>query len=250
MRLRQIALVARALEPVVEDLCAVLGLEVCFHDPGVEVFGLRNALLPVGPDAFLEVVSPVRPDTAAGRHLDRYGGDGGYMVIVQSDDLAADRARVAALGVRVVWEITLPDAATIHLHPHDVGAAIVSIDAMAPPESWRWAGPDWRPHVRTEVTRELAGATLAARDPAAMAARWAAVLGCPARAAGDVAHEVRLEPGTLRFEPLAGGYGERLAGVTLRVTDPAEVRARAARRSLPTDEGAVTIGGVRFALAR
>jgi len=240
MRLRQIALVARALEPVVEDLCAVLGLEVCFHDPGVEVFGLRNALLPVGPDAFLEVVSPMRPDTAAGRHLDRYGGDGGYMVIVQSDDLAADRARVAALGVRVVWEITLPDAATIHLHPHDVGAAIVSIDAMAPPESWRWAGPDWRPHVRTEVTRELAGATLAARDPAAMAARWAAVLGCPARAAGDVAHEVRLEPGTLRFEPLAAGdrpgRGARTGGTSLA----AHRRGRGDHRRRPLRAGVLT----------
>ena len=34
LRIRQLALVARDLEPVVEDLCAVLGVSVCFRDPG------------------------------------------------------------------------------------------------------------------------------------------------------------------------------------------------------------------------
>src|SRR5512145_1003705 len=108
MRLRQIALVARELDSTVEVLCDVLGIEVAFHDPGVEVFGLRNAVMPLG-DTFLEVVSPDRPGTSAGRLLERRGGDGGYMVIVQSQAKAADRARVGSLGVRIVWEADLPD---------------------------------------------------------------------------------------------------------------------------------------------
>src|SRR5262245_66578243 len=83
VRLRQVALVAAELEPAVDSLCDVLGLEVAYHDPGVEVFGLRNAVMPVG-DTFLEVVAPDRPGTTAGRLLDQRGGDGGYMVIVRS----------------------------------------------------------------------------------------------------------------------------------------------------------------------
>lgn len=248
MRLRQIALVAHALEPVVDDLCAVLGLEVCFHDPGVETFGLRNALMPLGPDAFLEVISPLRPGTAAGRQLERSGGDGGYMVIVQTDDLAADRARMAALGVRIVWEVTLPDAATIHLHPRDVGGAILSLDAMDPPASWRWAGPDWQRHVRTDVTERLLGATLAAHDPAAMSARWASVLGRPASPAGGGAWVLPVGDASLVFAPVPSGGGECLAGVALRVRDPETVRARAAARGLSTPPGAVVVGGTRFAL--
>ncbi len=59
MRIRQIALVTRELAPVVETLEQVLAVEVCFRDPGVGVFGLENALFPIG-DTFLEVVSPVR----------------------------------------------------------------------------------------------------------------------------------------------------------------------------------------------
>jgi hypothetical protein len=123
MRLRQIALVARELEPTVEALCDVLGVEVAFHDPGVEVFGLRNAVMPLG-DTFLEVVSPERPGTSAGRLLERRGGDGGYMVIVQSQDREGDRSRMQRLGVRIVWEANLDDAATLHLHPRDVGGWI------------------------------------------------------------------------------------------------------------------------------
>src|SRR5258705_13594247 len=143
MRLRQIALVAGDLEKTVDDLCAVLGLEVCYRDPGVAEFGLRNALMPIAT-SFLEVVSPQQPGTTAGRLLEKRRGDGGYMVIVQTDDLAADRERVEKLGIRIVWKADLSDAATIHLHPRDVGAAIVSLDQMRPPESWRWAGPEWR----------------------------------------------------------------------------------------------------------
>ena len=68
LRLRQIALVAEELAPTVDDLRAVLGLEVCFNDPGVKTFGLENALLPVG-NQFLEVVAPIEEGTAGGRYL-------------------------------------------------------------------------------------------------------------------------------------------------------------------------------------
>ena len=176
MRLRQIALVARELDPVVEDLCAVLGLEVCFRDPGVAEFGLHNALMPIGT-CFLEVVSPMRPDTTAGRLLGKRGGDGGYMVIAQTDDLPRDRRRLAALGVRIVWQIELPDAQTIHLHPRDIGAAILSLDQMPEPESWRWGGPSWRSHMKTDVTKALVGAELQSPQPGALAARWGQVFG-------------------------------------------------------------------------
>ncbi|MEO6398603.1 MAG: VOC family protein, partial [Tepidiformaceae bacterium] len=176
MRLRQIALVAAQLEPVVDDLCAVFGIRVAFNDPGVGTYGLENAVMPIG-NTFLEVVAPVRPETTAGRYLQRRGGDGGYMVILQSDDLDADRARFAELGIRVVAQLDFDHARGTHLHPRDVGGAILSVDDMDPPESWEWAGPDWKAAVDISLVAGITGVAIQAGDAGALADRWAEVLG-------------------------------------------------------------------------
>jgi hypothetical protein len=246
MRLRQVALVARELDPVVADLRAVFGLGEPYADPGVGVFGLRNAVFPIG-DTFLEVVSPVEEGTTAGRLLERRGGDGGYMAIFQTEHLAMHRARLTRLGVRIVWETTLEDAATIHLHPKDVGGAIVSLDTMDPPESWRWAGPDWKSRVRTEVVREIVGAELQSGDPARLAARWAEVLDKSASPAGDE-YAIRLEGGSVRFVREEDGRGEGVSGVDLRATDRERALAAARARGLLLSGDEVGICGTRVRL--
>ena len=93
LRLRQICLVAPHLEPVIGDIAAIMGLEVCYRDGNVAKYGLENALLPVDT-ILLEVVAPFQPGTAAGRFLDKTGGRGGYMAIFCCDDPdARGRAR-------------------------------------------------------------------------------------------------------------------------------------------------------------
>ena len=247
MRLRQVALVAKELEPTVEALCGVLGIEVAFHDPGVEVFGLRNAVMPIG-DTYLEVVSPDRPGTTAGRLLERRGGDGGYMVIVQSQDRAGDRARMERLGVRIVWEASLDDAATLHLHPRDVGGAILSLDWMDPPDSWRWAGPRWREAAKTDAVRAITGVELQADDPAAMARRWSEVLDSPAREdGGDYAISLA-GGGVIRFGKDRDGRGEGVSGLVVAAADPARVRERARARGALRPDGSIALCGVRIEL--
>ena len=86
IQLRQICLVAHELEPVIDDLRSILGINSCYVDPGVAKFGLENNLMPIGRN-FLEVVAPIQENTAGGRYLDRRSGDGGYMVITQVDTL-------------------------------------------------------------------------------------------------------------------------------------------------------------------
>ena len=92
LRLRQICLVAPELTKSVAQLESVLGLKTCFHDPGVEKYGLNNALLPIGTN-FLEVVAPFQDGTTTQRYMDRRGGSGGYMVIMQCDDVEKRRHR-------------------------------------------------------------------------------------------------------------------------------------------------------------
>jgi Glyoxalase-like domain len=179
VRLRQAVLVTGELEPVACALRSALDLEEPFRDPGVGYFGLTNVVFALG-DCFLEVISPVRPNTAAGRYLLRHDGDGGYMAIFDLEDLEGARARAQAAGIRVAWQIDLPDISATHLHPADAGGAIVSLDRSRPYGTWRWGGPQWTGRTGRGAPGRLAGITVAVRDPAAVAARWAEVLDVPA----------------------------------------------------------------------
>ena len=131
IQLRQIAMVARKLEPVIDDLTSILGINRCYVDPGVAAFGLENTLMPVGLN-FLEVVAPVEDNTAGGRYLDRRQGDGGYMVITQADSRETQvKVRQNALdhGVRVAHEAEREEWFLCQLHPSDLKASFLEIDS-------------------------------------------------------------------------------------------------------------------------
>ncbi len=247
MRLRQVVIAARDLETTVAHLTAVLDLEVSFRDPGVAEFGLVNAVMPVG-DTFLEVISPVTATAPARRFLERRGGDGGYMVMLQSTRLDDDRRRIDALGIRVVWQLDLEDIRDTHLHPADVGGAILALDDARPPASWRWAGPGWEAHVRPGGARAITGVQLAGADPAALAGRWAQVLDRPAIPTPD-GFEIGLAPGALRFTRSPGDPAPHIVGYQIAVADRARVLATARARALDVAGDTVTIAGTRFALA-
>jgi hypothetical protein len=231
--LRQVALVAHDCAAVAEELRSAFGWPPPFHDPGVSQFGLTNAVLAAG-DTFVEVVAPARTDTAAGRYLERRGGDGGYMAIFQVPDIAFARRRIAALGVRVIWMADLPDIAATHLHPRDVAGAIVSVDWAAPPEAWRWAGPAWTGRAPDHAPGGVTGLTIEVADPAAAARRWAAVLGASAAADESCARiELPDHDQWLRFVPAVRGHGEGIIEVSI-----------AGLSGAPR-----TIGGIRFEAA-
>ena len=172
IRLRQVVIAARDLETTVDRLCAKLGLRVCFNDPGVAEFGLHNALLTVG-DQFIEVVSPITLNSAAGRLLDRRRAEvTAYMVMFEVDDLDDRLAALGTSGVRIVWSGDYPTIRGRHLHPADIGGAIVSLDQAEPRGSWQWAGPHWVAHADNSVATAIAGYTIGTDDPAAVERRW------------------------------------------------------------------------------
>ena len=151
------------------------------------------------------------------------------MVLVQVDDLEAHRRRVTAEGFRIVHDggATQPVAAAgerpatihgIHLHPKDVGGAILSIDAADPPESWGWAGYDWAYHSRPEVVTDLVAIDIQGDQPDELAARWGRALGHDV-----VDRRIELADATIRFVPATDGRGDGLAAADLVAAD----RARA-----------------------
>jgi hypothetical protein len=245
VRLRQIALAATDLEGTVAALCDVLGIGGPFRDPGVAVFGLDNAVLPIG-ETFLEVVSPVRDDATAKRWIAKRGGDAGYMAIFQCDDLASfarEVERAKRARAVVVWEGEHEGARTAHFHPRHLGA-IVSLDGMPSWDEWVWAGPGWRERAQRGTSTAITGAELAGPDPERLAARWSELLGIAARRTGDGFAIELPRGGRISFH--AGGEGDALVGVEIALADRARFESRARARSVLGADGTASIAGVRF----
>jgi hypothetical protein len=245
MRLRQIAFAARDLPRASQQLAELFALDAPYRDLGVAAFELDNVVYVFG-DQFIEIVSPVQPGTSGGRHIERRG-DSGYMLLLQTDDLDRERARFARLGLREVHASEHDDIRAVHLHPKDVGAAIVSVDQPTPAAAWRWGGPLWRLQPSARAAQRIVGVALEARDPHAMARRWAEVfgLGTPQARAGT--WRLTLDGGWLDFVG-AGTNGEGIAGFTLAVAELDALLQRAARIGLPVSGQAVQLLGARIEL--
>jgi hypothetical protein len=251
LRLRQLVLIARELAPVVDELRDVFGLEVAFRDPAVATFGLENAVFPVG-NQFLEVVAPVREGTAGGRYLDRRGGDGGYMVILQCDDHAPRKRRAAELGIRKAMEHDEPEFRIMQLHPRDTGGCLLEIDEQIgsekPDDPWIPAGRNWKSAVRTDVVRGIAAAEIQTPDPADLAARWGQIVELPVGADAGAQSSLHFDNANVRFVKDADGRGEGLGGIDLTVADRSRLLAAAKRRGRQVSDDLVNICGVRFRL--
>lgn len=247
MRLRQIALMAHQIAPVADALGKVFGLRSAFSDPAVGAFGLSNVVMPVGGE-FLEVLEPIRPETAGSRYLVRRGGDAGYMVILQDQESLDHRARLAGVGVRVIAASGPDRYRFTHFHPADCAGVLLSIDSVVG-EDWReplcdWpaAGPDWRA-AQSEVSLGIPSVTIQARDPEGAAAIWSRLLQRPCQREGD-AFVLPLEPGLIRFVSPVDEDGTGVVAMEIRVVDPVAALQRAQAAGLRLVGSAVRICGV------
>jgi hypothetical protein len=248
MRLRQICLVAPHLEPVIPDIAAIMGLEVCYRDGNVEKYGLVNALLPVDT-ILLEVVAPFQGGTAAGRFIEKTSGRGGYMAIFCCDDPDAHAARANALGVRTANVITHAPYRGIQLHPRDCRAAFIEFNhtdgsddvlGVYPP-----AGPDWQQHIRKEVTQALTGVEMQSPDPIGLAEHWGKIIDVGVTTGTEGVAELELPNATFRF---VKGAHEIMSALEFRVDDVAKVCEAAKARGYALSGNEFFIGGVNFRL--
>lgn len=220
LRLRQIAMVAPDLAPVEAEVGQIVGVPVCYRDPGVGKYGLHNALWALG-GTFLEALAPTQDGTTAGRYMARRGGATGYMVILDSDDLGPVRARLAGLGVRLVEDLSVGDAAlhatALHLHPRDTGGCLLSIDQHGPDSgmmgSYMWAGPAWAGSANPDLA--ISDAVMTCDNPEATAARWSQILDRLAVPHG-AGWRIVLDHGALDFVASSDPRGEGLAAIRLR----------------------------------
>jgi hypothetical protein len=247
LRLRQICVVAPHLEPSVSTICTVLGTMVSYVDPNVEKYGLVNALMPFG-NSFLEVVAPTEDGTAAGRYLDRRAGEGGYMVILDCDDIEPWLAHLPAVGVRIANDLDYPgEYRGLQLHPRDTGGALLEINHShggAWDGPYHPAGPRWKGAADDD---RIVAAELQSGDPAHLAARWSEILRRPVREAAGVP-TIDLDLGVLRFVPAMDGRGEGLGGIDVKIPRHERARFAARQKEVSEEDGALMLCGTRVRL--
>jgi hypothetical protein len=246
IRLRQICLVAPQLEPVVSDICGIMGLEVCYRDGNVAKYGLENALMPVDT-ILLEVVAPTEPGTAAGRFLDKTGGRGGYMAIFCCDDPDVRGRHANALGIRTANVITHAPYHGVQLHPRDCRAAFIEFNHTDGSDdifgAYPPAGPGWQTSIRKDVTQALIEVEMQSPDPADLAAHWERIIGITVSMNADGGVELKLPNVSFRF---VQGEREIMSGLTFRVADAAKICDAAKARGYAVSDGAFPLGGVIF----
>jgi hypothetical protein len=260
LRLRQICLVAHDLASVEKQIGDVLGLEICYRDPGVGKYGLHNALFAMS-GTFLEVVSPTRPDTAGGRYLERRKGDGGYMYIADCDNLEERRIHFKEHGARLVQDLKSEDdvswSEALHLHPKDTGGCLLSVDRHSGGKDmmggYHWAGPSWQEKDRSKTVKAITGARMQCEDPHATAQRWGELLQRPAARVDGNVWTIELDNARARFSELEDDRGEGLSAVRLACRDAKTILKSAEKAGVRIGEVPsgpfVELCGVRFVLA-
>ncbi len=248
MRLRQICLVAAAIEPVVGDIAAIMGLDICYRDGNVAKYGLENALLPVDT-ILLEVVAPFQPGTAAGRFIEKTGGRGGYMAIFCCDDPDERGAHAGKMGVRTANVIDHAPYHGVQLHPRDCRAAFIEFNHTAGSDNilgpYPPAGPDWQKSIRKDVTQALVEVEMESPEPEVLAAHWGKIIGIAVSKGKSGEPELVLPNASFRF---VKGASDIMSGLTFKVADIARVRDAAGAKGHAVSGDSFEIGGVTFRL--
>ncbi len=107
------------------------GMEVV-HEEVNEDQGVREAMLRVSPDdegAQVQLLAPLRPDSAIGKFLDR-SGPGIQQLAYRVDDVEAVAAELRARGMRLLYDGARRGTAgslVNFVHPKDAGGVLVEL---------------------------------------------------------------------------------------------------------------------------
>ena len=247
MRLRQLVIATSEMDVLADKICDLFELKKTYSDPELAVFGLENLIIPFG-DTFLELVTPVKENTSAERFLKKRGGDGGYMVIVDSNDLEKQRQRLETVGLNIIWYENRKSngihGQSLHLHPKQVGGAILSIDNMTPPSSWLWAGTEWKKDINQSLVSNLCGVTVCSPKPDSLLSKWEKALGKKRSTNGT---SIDLVGSKINFVMNTQSRSEHVSGFQVNSMNRSHLKKRAASRGFLTNNN-IHLGGVDFLL--
>ncbi|MCR6644412.1 MAG: VOC family protein [Terricaulis sp.] len=160
---------------VCDQIYEFLGLPATPARPGpgvTEQYGFYSVMMRVGT-TMLEVVQPVRDDHLLSRWFQERGGDGGFMVVMQTYDGEALKARAAAEGLVLTRD---QDFMGQHMIQFDYRhfATHFEFYRYTPEDNW-WGNPLTGPYSDARVASDVVGCQVAVDDPDAIAAQAARV---------------------------------------------------------------------------
>ena len=247
MRLRQLVIATNKIEVLADNICDLFELKRTYSDPELIVFGLENILIPLG-DTFIELVTPIKENTSAERFLKKRDGDGGYMVIVDTEDLSEEKKRLEKEKLDIVWHENRKfndiHGQSLHLHPKQVGGAILSIDNMKPASSWLWAGTDWEKDINKSMVSHLSGVNICTPNPNNLLSNWERALGRKRSVDGS---SIDLSGSSINFVINTQSKSEHLSGFQIHTSNRLNLENRAASRGFLINNN-IHLGGVDFLL--
>ena len=156
-----------------EALSSAYGLPPGFTDPMLLDFGIADETIPIGPEQYIELLSPAGDDSPLHAWLDKRGV-GGYGVAVQVPDMTAIRERAMAAGVSIVIEQEALGHRIMQLNPRRMGM-LLDLDEV--PDRTRWFWDDITPGPAADARVDaLAEIEIGVAEPETTAALWAHLL--------------------------------------------------------------------------
>ena len=248
MRLRQLVFVSKERDRLAKEICDVFDLKEAYNDPGLISFGLENVLIPLN-DTFFEIVMPVKENTTAERFFEKTGGEGGYMIIVDVENFEQENKRVESSEIKIIWNGDRQEkgihARTIHLHPKQVGGAILSLDKMIPENEWLWAGTKWQECINNSLVDCLSGVILQSSNPDKLCSQWELALG-KQRDSGDMLN-ISLDQSNISFIKDSNSKEDGIYAFVIKTLDRSAILEKAKSKGfLVNDE--ISLGGVKIIL--
>jgi hypothetical protein len=124
--------------------------------------GFRNEMMMVG-QTMLEMVQPTKPDHRLHKWFAEHGGEGGYMIVFQTFDADAFRARAAAEKLRLTRDMLFRGQDMIQFDPKRFGTHLETY-RYSLPNGW-WGDPVNRKYGQSKVAAEIVAADVAVADP-------------------------------------------------------------------------------------
>ena len=172
-RVRHYVLATHDMNFVCEQIYEVLGLAAMPKPDGpgaTEAYGFYSTMMKIGT-TMLEVVQPIKPDHLLNRWFDERGGDGGFMVVLQTYDADALKARAATEGLTLTRDMQFRGQHMLQFDYKHFGTHF-ELYKYTPEEDW-WGDPNGRPYPDARVASDIVGSEVAVENPAAIAAQAA-----------------------------------------------------------------------------